>query len=68
VDRIIGGWEMTACSPVGVDYLSAHHRRVPGSFLFNSPSVLNGNGSALLNGVHDAGANIQFFTDPTAAL
>jgi len=67
VDRIIGGWEMTGVFAGRSGYLQHDHRRVPVGFLFNSPSVLNGN-VRMLNGVHDAGANIQFFTDPHGAL
>jgi hypothetical protein len=69
VDRIIGGWEMTGVftGRSGLPF-STTTGAFPVGFNFNSPAVLNGSGSVLANGIHDAGANIQFFTDPVAAL
>jgi hypothetical protein len=71
VNQIIGGWEVTGIYTArsGLPF-STTSGTFPVGFTFNSPAVGIGSNNAALQGqIHDTpGGQIQFFSDPAAAL
>jgi hypothetical protein len=71
VNQIIGGWEVTGIFTArsGLPF-STTSGTFPVGFTFNSPAVgVGANGSTLQGQIHDTpGGQIQFFSDPAAAL
>lgn len=72
-DRIIGGWEVSGIYTWRTGFaFSSTTGAFPVGFNFNGPGVLTGPKSALETSVHTvgtgAGASLQLFKDPAAAL
>ena len=68
VNAVVGGWQFATIFTARSGFaFSTNTGSFPVGFVFDSPAVQTGPGSALATHIHDDNGVIQLFADPTAA-
>jgi hypothetical protein len=69
VNAFIGGWQFATIFTAHSGFaFGTNTGAFPVGFVFDSPAVLTGSGSALATNIHDDNGKIQLFANPSAAL